>query len=349
MSNIRIVHYINNFFAGAGGEEAAGMEPELREGAVGPGLALAEAFGEEYEIAATVICGDNYFGEHMEEAKERILEMIRPYGPELFIAGPAFNAGRYGVACGTIAGAVEEQFHIPVLTGMYEENPGADMFRKDLIIIKTKNSAAGMRQAVMKMAAVGEKLAKGSEILGPEEEGYLERGIRVNYFHKQRGSERAVDLLVRKMRGEECKTEYPMPVFDRVPPLPPVEDVSKIKIAIVTSGGIVPHGNPDHIESSSATKYGIYSIKGMDHMDKDDFMTIHGGYDRAFVTEDPDLVVPLDVLREMEREGVIGGLADNFITTTGTGTSTGNARGFGRDFVKKLLDDHIGAVILTST
>ena len=84
-------------------------------------------------------------------------------------------------------------------------------------------------------------------------------------------------------------------------------------------------------------------------MDKKDFMTIHGGYDRAFVTEDPDLVVPLDVLREMEREGVIGELADYFITTTGTGTSTGNAKAFGEDFVKKLLDDHIGAVILTST
>lgn len=349
MSKIKIVHYINNFFAGAGGEEAAGMAPELQEGAVGPGAAFEQAFGEEYEIAATVICGDNYFGEHIEEAKEQILKLIEPYEPGLFIAGPAFNAGRYGVACGTIAMAVKQKFHIPVLTGMYEENPGADMFCKDLLIVKTKNSAAGMRKAVPVMKKLAGKLVKGEEILGPEEEGYLEQGIRVNYFHEKRGSERAVDLLVKKIKGEECPTEYPMPVFDRVPPTPPVEDVGKIKIAVVTSGGIVPQGNPDHIESSSATKYGIYSIKGMDHMDKTDFMTIHGGYDRAFVTEDPDLVVPLDVLREMEAEGVIGELADYFITTTGTGTSTGNSKGFGKEFVKKLQDDNIGAVILTST
>lgn len=349
MSKIKVVHYINNFFAGAGGEEAAGMAPELHEGAVGPGTAFAQAFGEDYEIAATIVCGDNYFGEHLEEAEEEILKMIEPYAPQLFIAGPAFNAGRYGVACGTIAKAVERKFHIPVLTGMYEENPGADMFRKDVLIVKTKNSAAGMRQAVPVMKNLADKLVKGEKILGPVEEGYLERGIRVNYFHEKRGSERAVDLLVKKMKGEDTPTEYPMPVFDRVPPTPPVEDVSKIKIAVVTSGGIVPQGNPDHIESSSATKYGIYSIKGMDHMDKADFMTIHGGYDRAFVTEAPDLVVPLDVLREMEKEGVIGELADYFITTTGTGTSTGNAKGFGKDFVKKLLDDNIGAVILTST
>lgn len=349
MSKRKIVHYINNFFAGAGGEEAAGMKPEFHPGPVGPGQTLAQAFGQDFEIVGTVVCGDNYFGEHTQEATDQILQMIEPLKPDLFIAGPAFNAGRYGVACGTISKAVEDAFHIPVLTGMYEENPGADMFRKDLIIVRTKNSAAGMRQAVPVIRDLGMKLVNQEEILGPEEEGYLERGIRVNYFNEKRGSERAVELLVRKMKGEEWETEYPMPTFDRVDPAAPVADMSKVKLAIVTSGGIVPQGNPDHIESSSATKYGIYSIKGMDHMDKADFMTIHGGYDRAFVTEDPDLVVPLDVLRELEEEGKIGQLADYFITTTGTGTSTGNAKGFGKDFVKKLLDDQVGAVILTST
>lgn len=349
MAKYKIVHYINNFFAGAGGEEAAGMKPELHEGAMGPGLALKAAFGDEYEIVATVVCGDNYFGEHMEEAKAELLDMIKKYDPQLFIAGPAFNAGRYGVACGTICKAVEEELGIPVLTGMYEENPGADMFRKDLIVVKTKNSAAGMRDAVPAFKALGEKMVKGEEILGPSIEGYLERGIRVNYFHEKRGSERAVELLVRKCRGEEVETEYPMPKFDRVPPNPPVADMSKVKVAMITSGGIVPQGNPDHIESSSATKYGVYSIEGMDRMDKKDFMTIHGGYDRAFVTEDPNLVVPLDVMRDLEKEGVIGELANYFITTTGTGTSTGNAKGFGEDFVKKLKEDGVGAVVLTST
>lgn len=349
MAKYKIVHYINNFFAGAGGEEMAGMRPKQRPGAVGPGLALVAAFGEEYEIAATVVCGDNYFGENLDDATLEILEMIRAHEPDLFIAGPAFNAGRYGVACGTICKAVEKELGIPVLTGMYEENPGADMFRKDLIVVKTKNSAAGMKTAVPVMKRIGEKLVKGEEILGPDVEGYLERGIRVNYFAEKRGSERAIELLLKKCKGEECQTEYPMPVFDRVAPTPPVTDMANTKIAVITSGGIVPQGNPDHIESSSATRYGIYSIAGMDRMDKKDFMTVHGGYDRAFVTEDPNLVIPLDVLREMEKEGVFGELADYFISTTGTGTATGNAKAFGEDFVGKLKEDGIGAVILTST
>jgi len=223
------------------------------------------------------------------------------------------------------------------------------MFKQDFHIIKTEISAADMKHAVPKMVKLVLKLVKGEEIGSPSEENYHERGIRVNYFHEKRGSARGVDLLVKKMAGQECITEYPMPVFDRVDPMPAILDLTKVKVAIVTSGGIVPLGNPDRIESSSATKYGIYDITGMDTMLAEDFMTVHGGYDRAFVTKNPNLVIPLDVMRELENEGVIGELANYFISTTGTGTSVGNAKAFGEDFSKKLLADGIGAVVLTST
>lgn len=349
MSKLRVVHYINNFFAGIGGEEKADIAPEVREGVVGPGLALNKAFGEEAEVVATVICGDSYFGENTDSAKAELLDMIKNYSPDIFVAGPAFNAGRYGFACGEMAKFVEEELNIPVVSAMYGENPGVDMYKKDVHIIKTEISAADMRNAIPKMTSLVMKLAKGQEVGSPEEEGYHLRGVRVNYFHERRGSERGVDLLVKKMNGEPCQTEYPMPVFDRVEPNPAVKDISKVKVAIVTSGGIVPQGNPDRIESSSATKYGIYDIAGMEELSAENFMTIHGGYDRAFVTENPNLVVPLDVMREMESDGVIGELANYFVTTTGTGTSVGNAKAFGEAFSKKLVEDGVGAVILTST
>lgn len=349
MNKLRVVHYINNFFAGIGGEEKADIKPEKRVGVVGPGIALQKSLGEEAEIVATVICGDSYFGENIEEASKVLLEMIKEERPDIFIAGPAFNAGRYGVACGSICKKVEEELNIPVVTGMYVENPGVDMFKIDLYIVSTKSSAADLRKSIPKMASIGIKLAKGEEIGPPEVEGYIQRGIRINYFHELRGSERAVEMLVRKMNKQNYITEYPMPEFDRVDPAKAIVDISKVKVALVTSGGIVPIDNPDRIESSSATKYGIYDLTGMDSMSKDDFTTIHGGYDRAYVLENPNLVVPLDVLRELEKEGVIGELANYFVTTTGTGTSVGNAKSFGEDFSKKLVADGVKAVILTST
>ena len=349
MKKYKIVHYINQFFAGIGGEEKADYKPELREGNVGPGLALDTALGDDYEVVATIICGDNYFGENLEAATDTVLEMVKKYNPDVFVAGPAFNAGRYGVACGTVCKAVEERLGIPSVTAEYEENPGVDMFRKDVIIVKTGNSAADMRKAVKNIASIVKKLATGEEILGPAIEGYHERGIRVNYFAEERASERAIQMMIKKLKGEPFETDLAMPEFDRVDPAEPIKDIKKAKIAIVTSGGIVPHGNPDHIESSNATKFGAYSIEGMDKLSAKDFTTIHGGYDRQFVMENPNLVVPLDVLREMEKAGEFGELYHTFFTTTGTGTSTGSAAKFGTEIGQKLIDEHVDGVILVST
>lgn len=327
----------------------AHIPPQKRAGAVGPGLALQAELAAEAKIIATLICGDNYFAENTEAALKQLLDWAGEEKPHLLIAGPAFNAGRYGFACGTLAKAAEEKLLIPAFTAMFEENPGVDAFRKDCYILKTGKSAAAMKSIVPSMAAFAQKLLNGTEILGPQQEGYYERGVRVNYFHEKRGSERAIDMLLQKIAGASPASEYPLPVYDRVTPLPPVADISHTKVALITTGGIVPQGNPDKIESSSASKYGVYSIANKQFLSKEEFTSIHGGYDRRYVLEDPNLVAPLDALRELEREGEIGSLADYFISTTGTGTATGNGKRFAVEFSPKLLADGVGAVILTST
>lgn len=346
---IRVVHYINQFYGGIGGEEKADIKPEVREGVVGPGMALKAALGNDAEIVATVICGDSYFNENIEEASREILDMVKKYSPDLFIAGPAFNAGRYGVACGSICKAVKDNLNIPVVTGMYVENPGADMFKKDIHIIETANAATGMRQAIPAIAKLALKLAKNEAIGMPSEEGYIPRGVRKNIFKSERGSKRAVNMLVAKLKGEKFETEYPMPDFDRVAPNPPVLDMKHAKIALVTSGGIVPKGNPDRIESSSASKYGKYDIAGVNDLTSETYETAHGGYDPTYANTDADRVLPVDVLRDLEKEGVIGELHRYFYTTTGNGTSVANAKKFASTFAQELVKDGVQAVVLTST
>jgi glycine reductase complex component B subunit gamma len=346
---IKIVHYINQFFAGIGGEEKADFKPEVREGVAGPGLALKAAFGNDAEIVATIICGDSYFNENLETATKEILEMVKKYSPDLFIAGPAFNAGRYGVACGTICKEVQDKLGIPAVTGMYIENPGADIFKRDVFILSTANAATGMRQAVPAMAKLALKLAKKEAIGTPAEEGYLLRGIRKNIFREERGSKRAVNMLVAKLKNESFETEYPMPDFDRVAPNKAILDITKTKIALVTSGGIVPKHNPDRIESSSASKYGKYDISGVMDLTEETYETAHGGYDPVYANLDADRVLPVDVLRDMEKEGLIGELHRYFYTTVGNGTSVANAKKYAAEIAKELIKDGVQAVILTST
>lgn len=349
MSKLRVVHYINQFFAGIGGEEKADIKPEARDGVVGPGMALDGAFGEAAEIVGTIICGDSYFNENVKEATAEILEMIKKYEADLFVAGPAFNAGRYGTACGTICKSVQEELNIPVVTAMYEENPGVDMYRKDLFIGVTSNSAAGMRKAVPSLAKLALKIANGEEMGLPTEEGYHERGMRKNLFLDKIGGQRAVEMLVKKLNGEAFVTEYPMPVFDKVLPGKAIKDLSKAKIALVTSGGVVPKGNPDRIAASSAQHYGKYDIEGVMDLTSETYETAHGGFDPVYCNQDSDRVLPVDVLRDLEKEGVIGELHRYFYTTTGNGTSTKNSRAFADEFAQELLADGVDAVILTST
>ena len=350
MAKLKVVHYINQFFAQIGGEEKADYPAEIRVGeVVGPGQALTAGFKDEAEIIATIVCGDSYFNENLDKAKADILAMVKDQNPDVFVAGPAFNAGRYGVACATIAAAVQEELGIPAITGMYVENPGADMFKDKVYIVSTKNNAAGMRDAVKKMAPLTLKVGRGEAVGASCEEGYIPNGIRVNFFEKERGSQRAVKMLLNKLADKPFVTEYPMPDFDRVDPMPAVKDLTHAKIALVTSGGIVPKGNPDHIESSSASRYGEYDIAGVMDLTEETYETAHGGYDPVYANEDADRVLPVDVLRDMEKEGKIGELHHLFYTTTGNGTSVANSKAFAAEFAQKLKADGVDAVILTST
>ena len=174
---MRVVHYLNQFFGGIGAEEQAGMGLEARNGAVGPGKLLEQLLGEGAEVVMTLVCGDNYAVEHEEELVTSVLEKVREAGADLFVAGPCFEAGRYGVAAGALCVAVQSQLGISVITGMSDENPGVDLYRDALYIIDSGANAAKMREVLGKMANLGKKLVSKTTIGFPTDDGYLPRGL----------------------------------------------------------------------------------------------------------------------------------------------------------------------------
>ena len=110
---------------------------------------------------------------NLEKAQATLLEMIKGENPQLFIAGPAFNAGRYGVAAGTITKLIQDKLHIPAVTAMYIENPGVDMYRKDVYIVEATDSAAGMRKVLPKLAKLDSKISKRmKKYFHQHEDGY---------------------------------------------------------------------------------------------------------------------------------------------------------------------------------
>ena len=121
---IKVLHYLNQFFAGIGGEEKAGQEVLFMPSAVGVGACIENALkahGVEY---ATLACGDNYFHEAEEKALRAIRAAIEQFHPDIFLAGPAFNAGRYGIACAKVCSWVRDNWRIPAITAHARRQPG---------------------------------------------------------------------------------------------------------------------------------------------------------------------------------------------------------------------------------
>jgi glycine reductase len=156
-------------------------------------------------------------------------------------------------------------------------------------------------------------------------------------------------MLIGKLSGSAPQTEYAMPRFERVTPAPAVRDLPQATVALVTSGGIVPRGNPDRIESANASKFGAYSLDGVEALSAETYQTVHGGYDPSYANEDPNRVLPVDVVRDLEKEGRIGRLSPTYYATVGNATSVERAEKFGAEIAGKLINEGVEAVILTST
>jgi betaine reductase len=341
---MKIVHYVNQFFAGMGGEDSAGTGPQLRDGAVGPGRKLASLLGDEHEIVATAICGDDYAASHPEFAADLVAQ-AREHGAEMIVAGPAFTSGRYGMACARMAAAASAA-GLPALASMHPENPGLGE-AAGTAVVESGETARRMKDSLERFAAAALKIAAGEELTAGD--GRIGPVARTNRLADRTAAERAVALVLARLQGDRDATEIPLPDFDSVTPAAPIADAAQAAFALVTEGGFVPVGNPDRLESARASKWVRYSLDGLDSAEPGTFQSVHGGFSTQWANADPNRILPLDVARAFEREGKIGRLHGEVLATTGNGTTVADARRFGMEWAADLRQQNIQAVILTAT
>jgi glycine reductase len=347
MTQLRIVHYLNQFFAGAGGEEQANLAVTMADGAVGPGRRLQEVLGQDGIIVATISAGDNYVSEQTEAATARVRELLAQVKPDVVVAGPAFDAGRYGVACAEVC-RVARELDIPAVTAMHPDNPGVLLHRATLVA-PTGASVADMPAALAALARLALKLGRGEELGAAADEGYLPRGIRRPGRRDQIGRERALRMLTAKLAGQPYATELVVRPYTSVPPAPPVGDLARATVALITTGGIVPKGNPDRLVRGGAEHWFRYAIEGLQHLDARDWDCVHRGFHVELVKDNPNYVLPLPVMRELEQAGVVGRVYPWFFSTSGVGTAVTHATRMGRQMAEALHGDGVTAALLVAT
>jgi glycine reductase len=341
---MKVVHYINQFFAGVGGEEQASVRPERRAGAVGPGRRLDALLGDDHSIVATVFCGDDIAASDP-GAVDEILRLIRDAGAEIVITGPAFGSGRYGIACARVTAAAQTA-GLLALAAMAPDNPGVGE-AAGIPIVESGDSGRQMGPSLERLATAARQLAAGEPAASID--GLIASTRRVNRFDEKTAAERAVDLLLRRLAGDRAATEIPLPDFGHVVPASPIDDPATVMIALVTEGAVVPAGNPDRLESARAHKWLRYSLEGRKSLAAGEYQSVHGGFSTVAANADPNRILPLDVARELERDGHIGALYGEYLVTAGNGTAVGDAARFGAEWAAELKRAGVRAAILTST
>lgn len=341
---MRVVHYINQFFAGVGGEDSAASGPQSAPEPKGPGRKLAALLGPDHQVVATVWCGDDY-AVGTEGAIEEILDLVRAAEPDLVVAGPAFTSGRYGLACARVVAAATAS-GLRAVGCMHPDNPGLDEAGA-APVVASGEVARSMGPSLDTLAGAAKALLGGAELTAAE--GRIGRLPRRSVLDERNAATRAVDLVLARLGGDRDATEVPLPRFDQVTPAPPIDDPASVTMAFVTEGGLVPDANPGGLESARATRWLRYPIDDLAAMATGEWRSVHGGFSTVFANADPNRILPLDVARELEAEGRIGSLMPEYFVTTGNGTSVANARRFGVEWAADIRRSGARAAILTAT
>ena len=352
---IRVAHILNQFFAGIGGEEKADVAVTVAPGTLGAARGLQAQLGADGRVIATVYFGDNYFHEHKDQALNAISTAVQQYNANVFVAGPAFNAGRYGVACAEICQFLSEQLELCCVTAMEPENPGVGVYRdyhnEKVFLLPTAETAAGMTRALTAMAPLALRLAKGEAIGSAAKEGYLPRGIRKLLRVERSGADRAVDMLLGKIEGKPFRTEIPMEVWDRVEPAAPLRDAASANLAVICTGGVVPWGNPDRFKTYRNTFWRKYNFAELKALEPGKWEAVHGGYNISLMNRNPHYGMPLDALRSLEAEGRIGRgkLYPAYYVIPGNQGSPAVMRRVGQEIGADLKKDGVEGVLLVAT
>ena len=349
----RVAHVLNQFFAGIGGEDKADVSAGTLDTLAGPSRGLQRLLEGHAQVAPTIFFGDNHFHERPDEARVALLREIAAADADIVVLGPAFNAGRYGLACVEIGHMAATELERVCVTAMHEDNPAADTYRQyhdpKLFLFPTTETAAGMGKALEELARFVLKRLREEPVGAAEDEGYLPRGIRIQEQSGRTGADRALDMLFDKLEGKPFATEVPMQTWDRVAPAAAVKQVGKAKIALVTTSGVVPWGNPDGFKTFRNTFWRKYPVAELKTMEPGMWEAVHGGYNVANMNANPLYGVPLDALRELQQEGKYDDLYPAYYVIPGNQGSPAAMQRVGQEIAAELKANSVDAALLVST
>jgi glycine reductase len=111
----------------------------------------------------------------------------------------------------------------------------------------------------------------------------------------------------------------------------------------------VRKGNPDKQVSANATRYFRHDVSELESLSGKDWEAYHAGYFNHIVNKNPNYILPLSFMRDLQRKGEIGGIYPHIYALPGVSTPVAQARRMGADIARELKEARVSGCLLVAT
>ena len=132
-------------------------------------------------------------------------------------------------------------------------------------------------------------------------------------------------------------------------PATPIADLTRATIAMVTTGGLVRKGNPEKQSAANAVRYHRHSVASLESLTPEAWEAYHAGYFNHIVNKNPNYILPLSFLRELEAAGRVGRVHEHIYALPGVSTPVAGARELGRAIAEDLKQARVDGALLVAT
>ncbi|MEJ7666348.1 MAG: glycine/sarcosine/betaine reductase selenoprotein B family protein [Hymenobacter sp.] len=345
----RVVHYLNQFFVGAGGEDAAASPPSSQPMAPS---ALADAW-PSCSVTELRDRGHRLLRRRRRrrrpEAVAEILALIQAAKPDLVVTGPAFTSGRYGLACARVAAAATAGR----AAGRRAMHPGQPRPRRGRR--RTGGAPAARRPGAWGRRSTTPGRRRPSAWLAGEAltaaDGRSGTPARPA-AHGRRNAARAGGRPGAGPPGRATGTppRSPSPLRPGDARRPPVADLGAATVALVTEGAPGPRRQPRRASSRPGPPSGCATRStAWRSSSRASGGRSTAGSPRCGPTPTRTASCPSTWPASSSGRAPSASCTTEYLVTAGNGTSVANARRFGIEWAADLRHSGARAAILTAT
>jgi glycine/betaine/sarcosine/D-proline reductase family selenoprotein B len=112
---------------------------------------------------------------------------------------------------------------------------------------------------------------------------------------------------------------------------------------------LVRKGNPEKQVAASATRYHRHSVAELESLSPKEWEAYHAGYFNHIVNSNPNYILPLSFLRDLQRQHRVAGVFDQIYALPGVSTPVHVAAQLGRSIAEDLKAGGVDGVLLVAT